>query len=265
MREEIFQLTVLGARGSMAVEGPDFDEFGGATSCYLVQAGEETLFLDGGSGLVGAPTEFPRDPVILLSHLHLDHLLGLGMYPRLVRKGAGTQIYVPVPEGEDANGLLNRLYSPPFWPLALSGYAGNVSVKPLRLPLSLGDVLVEGMPGSHPDGCVILKVSFRGKSLVYMTDYEHSGRRESATEAFVRGADLLLFDGQYTESEYPGKKGFGHSTAGEGIRLMEACGVKRLLIIHHDPGSTDAELSRREAALSRSDVRYARRGDVIRI
>ena len=55
MRETDFQLTVLGARGSMARDGQDCAEFGGDTSCYMLRAGEETLFLDAGSGLISAP------------------------------------------------------------------------------------------------------------------------------------------------------------------------------------------------------------------
>ena len=48
------ELTVLGTRGSIPISRPDSAEFGGQTSCYMIRAGEETIFLDGGSGLVSA-------------------------------------------------------------------------------------------------------------------------------------------------------------------------------------------------------------------
>ena len=81
------RLRVLGTRGSLAISGEDYREFGGNTSCYMVQAGEETIFLDAGSGIFSAPDRFSRPPVILLSHLHLDHVIGLGMFPAISRKG----------------------------------------------------------------------------------------------------------------------------------------------------------------------------------
>ena len=88
-------LKVLGTRGSMAVTHRNQQIFGGNTSCYMVRAGDETVFLDAGSGILSAPVDFPRPPHILISHLHLDHVLGLGMYPRLVMKGRETLIHVP--------------------------------------------------------------------------------------------------------------------------------------------------------------------------
>lgn len=75
-----FQMTVLGSRGSMAACRDDCSMYGGDTSCYMVRAGNETIFLDGGSGLASAPAVYPKAPVILLSHLHLDHIMGLGMF-----------------------------------------------------------------------------------------------------------------------------------------------------------------------------------------
>ena len=259
----VFRMTVLGTRGSMAVDGPDYMEFGGATSCYMVQAGGETVFLDAGSGLLGAPSEFERTPVILLSHLHLDHLLGLGMYPRLSRKGQRTRLLVPVNPGEDPLQLLDQYYAPPFWPLSLSGYSGENVIEPLSFPLQIGEMTVDGVPGNHPGGCAAMRVSCGGRSLVYLTDYEYSKDSFERMTVFAEGADLILYDGQYTAEEAEQKKGFGHSTAGWGMELMRRSGARRLLLVHHDPQAKDAEIRAREAAIHRSDVRYARKGDVI--
>jgi ribonuclease BN (tRNA processing enzyme) len=89
------RLTVLGATGSMAVSRKGRESYGGATSCYMVQAGEDCVFLDAGSGLLAAPSKFPKPPLILISHLHLDHMLGLGMYSRLLLKGEKTRLCMP--------------------------------------------------------------------------------------------------------------------------------------------------------------------------
>ena len=137
------QLTVLGARGSIPAVGKAYSLFGGDCSCYLVQAGEESIFLDAGSGMSQAPSEFPKTPVILLSHLHLDHILGLGMYPRLVKKDRKTKMYVPADSREDAVKALAGVYSPPYWPVELLQYSGDLEINNLVFPLHIGEVTVE--------------------------------------------------------------------------------------------------------------------------
>ena len=260
-----FTLTVLGTRGSMAVDGADYTLFGGATSCYMIRAGEETVFWDVGSGLIRAEVDFPKPPVILISHLHLDHLLGLGMYPRLTRKGLETRICVPASDGADAEASLNQLYSPPLWPVSMKLYAGDIRVEELSLPMRLGEVLIEGMAGSHPGDCVIMKLSYKGRSVVYMTDYEHQERFSDMLIDFVREADLVLYDGQYKVDEYETKKGFGHSTVEKGAELMDQASIRKMLIVHHDPQSTDEILLEREKAIGRKDIRFARQGETIEL
>ena len=257
------RLTVLGTRGSMAVSRRDCMVFGGSTSCYLVQSGEDSIFLDAGSGLINAPTEFPKPPLILISHLHLDHLLGLGMYPRLVAPGARTDVMLPAKDAREAAAMIDGLYAPPYWPVSLKQYRGDVHIDALRLPLQRGSLTVEGVAGSHPGDCMIFKLRCGEKSLVYATDFEPDAESFARLAAFARGTDLLLYDGQYTEEEYGKRKGFGHSTAEKGSELMTRCGVKRMLLIHHAPESSDEELLKREAELGRDDVRFAREGDVI--
>ena len=257
------RVTVLGARGSVPACGRQFTGFGGSTSCYMVQAGEQTVFLDAGSGLVSAPVDFSVPPVILLSHLHLDHILGLGMYPRLSQKGKRTDIYVPAAPGEDPQALLNGVYEPPYWPLTLKNYAGDVHISPLQAHLEAGGIAIDTLEGYHPGGCKVFRLRYNGKTLVYATDQEPDEDGFAKLAAFAKDADLLLFDGQYSEEEYESRRGFGHSTAQKGIALMQQCGAKKLLLIHHDPHSTDAELTARETALGRADVRYAREGETI--
>ena len=263
MGESGLRLTVLGTRGSMALSRRGHDIFGGATSCYMVRAGEETLFLDAGSGLLSAPIELPKPPHILISHLHLDHLLGLGMYPRLSRKGCETVIHLPAAPGEDPLALLDSLYAPPFWPLSLGAYAGDVRIQPLAFPLQIGDVTVEGIPGNHPGGCFLMRLSWRGRRIVYATDYEYEERSFSRLVEFARDADLLLFDGQFSLEELPGRTGFGHSAPQIGLELMARSRAGRLLLIHHDPRSDDALLLEREAQIDREDVHFAREGEEI--
>lgn len=264
-RGQGMRITVLGSRGSAPVCGDDYAVFGGNTSCYLVEAGGESIFLDAGSGLVNAPTDFSRTPVILLTHLHVDHLLGLGMYARLSEPGATTSLYVPARDAREAREAIELLYSPPLWPITLSDCGGDLQIDALPGTMRIGEVTVETKQGNHPGGCLLIRVSFSGKTLVYATDFEHGEEASARLADFARGADLLLYDGQYDSDEYDARRGFGHSTIEEGVALLERSKARRLVIVHHDPHHTDEELLTRERALGRSDVRFAREGEVIEL
>lgn len=265
MDKNRFRLTVFGARGSMSVCRREFNIYGGDTSCYLVQAGDENIFLDAGSGLVGAPVEFAKTPVILISHLHLDHILGLGMYQRLSIKGVKTDIYIHTDSKMEAREALDKLYSPPLWPLSIADYSGDISIKNLQFPLYLGKVVIDGIEGNHPGGNAAISISYNEKKLVYITDYEHEEKSFARLIGFAKNADLIMYDGQYSDEEYETRKGFGHSTVGKGIEMMEKAGGKRLLIIHHDPLHTDEILNMMEKEIGRNDITYAKTGKVIDI
>ncbi|MBQ6927757.1 MAG: MBL fold metallo-hydrolase [Oscillospiraceae bacterium] len=259
------KLTVLGTRGSMAVSEKGRGLFGGSTSCYMVQAGDDCVFLDAGSGLLSAPVLFQETPVILLSHLHLDHVLGLGMYARLLIKGKKTVICVPAESDAAACAALNGLFSPPYWPVSLEEYRGDVEIRCAVTPMQVGAIHVDSIPGNHPSGCLIYRLSCGGRSLVYATDFEHDEESFDRLAQFAAGTDLLLYDGQYDEDEYLLNKGFGHSTANKGVELMERCGAKRMLLVHHSPSATDAQLLHRQGQLGRENVTFAREGEVLSI
>lgn len=261
MSNSDFRLTVLGTRGSMAVCWPAHARYGGNTSCYMVQAGGQTVFLDAGSGLLSAPVNFEEPPVILLSHFHLDHLLGLGMYPRLNQKGTETLLYLPAESAAAGRNAIDSFFSPPFWPLSLTQYAGTLHLLPIPEKLRLGDLTVTCTQGSHPGGCLILRLEYHGKSIVYATDYEHGEDASARLVRFADHADLLLYDAQYTESEYDHRIGFGHSTAAAGLDIMERSGTHRLLLVHHDPQHSDEQLARMEAQLPSRNAHFAMEGE----
>ena len=266
MTKPAFQLTVLGCRGSMAVCRDDFKLFGGDTSCYMVQADDETIFLDAGTGICAAPAAFPKAPVILLSHLHLDHVIGMGMYPGHPPAGEKTRLFVPFcRDGEEAQALFSRIFTPPFWPVPLEECLGGAELLPVPSIIEIGPVRVDSMPGNHPGGSLIYRLGCRGKTIVYATDYEHGEPSFSELVVFSRDADLILYDAQFDEAEYEAKKGYGHSTPEKGLELLERSGAKRLLLTHHNLHSSDSCLLAREEKLAGTRASYARQGQVIRL
>lgn len=261
------RLTVYGTRGSIATSGPQYVAYGGATSCYLVEAGGERIFLDAGTGLAKAPATGAGTTTILVSHLHLDHLAGLGMYSRLSTQGTRTRLVLPTKSAEEGRRVLDRLFAPPLWPFKLGDGAGGLQVEalPESGTLSIGSVNVRFVDGNHPGGCKAFRLESDGRAIVYVTDYERDDASFARVAALAEGADLLLVDGQYQDEDLSKYAGFGHASPRVGLDLMRQSGAKRLLIIHHDPCSTDEMLRTRERALGNPVVRFAREREVIEL
>ena len=252
-------LTVLGARGSMPVSGENYLQFGGNTSCYLLRQGQHALFLDAGTGLMHAP-DLEGDIHILLTHTHIDHILGLPMYRALLQEGRTVHIYAMPHASGSVQEQLQRLIAPPLWPVTLSEYPSDIHLHDLTQPFSSGPFAIDWIPSHHPGGSLIYGIRCGEKRIVYATDYSHQGDSAAGLIAFSRDADLLLYDAQYTVELFENRPGFGHSTAEMGRMVQQKAHVKQLLLVHHDPGSTDAMLQRREQALG---VTYAREGVLI--
>lgn len=251
-----FKLKVLGTRGSVPVEGKDFALYGGATSCYQVQAGNEEIYLDAGSGIFGAKPSPTSRITLLLSHMHLDHLVGLPFFSALGEKGRAIDIYSDKHEGLTVKEAIDRLISPPFWPIKLESYPACVkfhdlsTVKERGAEFFIGDVAVDFMDSNHPNGSTIYKLTQQGKSFVYATDFEHSPESCAALANFAKGCDLLMYDAQYTAQEYEACKGFGHSTVEFGLKVAAQAGVAKLLFVHHAPNRTDEALATIEQEIS---------------
>ena len=266
------RVTVLGSRGSVPVSGGSFHRFGGATSCYLVEAAGQRLYLDAGTGIVNAPPAVMEDEIIiLLSHVHIDHILGLPFFRALSQKGRRIRVLTETRNGLSCEDQLRRFLAPPLWPVWLDAYPAKAGCEDLKLPFKAGSLLVEGMPSTHPNGSTILRVTGEGKSLVYATDFEHTDKSIADLVRFAKGTDLLLYDAQYTKEEYPSKRGFGHSCPAVGMQVFKECGAKHLLFVHHDPGRTDQDLEAMEKKFLESEgvtgnkVRFAREGEVIEL
>ncbi len=238
----------LGVRGSIATPGAD-KTAGGNTACVEVTAGDTRIILDAGTGLRTLGDERmangPRHSTILLSHLHWDHVAGLPFF---------TPIYVPGHRVEIASGpngvmphdeAIRSLFRAPFFPVDFAQLADQVSTRELRAneKLTIGDITVTMAKLNHPDPVYGFRLEHGGQSIVYATDTEHFACVDPTLKKLAAGADVLIYDSQYTPEEYPNKVGWGHSTWLAGAELARAAGVQQLVLFHHDPNRTDAQLA----------------------
>ena len=260
-------VAVLGVRGSFPMTGMDYSRYGGNTSCFLAELGGETVILDAGSGLASLGTAVPlpggrKHVHILLSHPHIDHIMGLFAFSLLYDPAANIRLYGDM-------GLRSRLgavLGPPCWPVGLDDFQAGVEVRELepgaRLPLGNGLVL-STLRGNHPGNSLLYRLEGGGKTLVYALDCEMDEAMSAALERFAENADLLIWDATFAPGEL--KAGWGHSTWQEGLALGGRAGAKRVLMTHYAQTYTDGFLSEQET-LAGSDGRclFAREGMVIR-
>ena len=251
--DKVFSLTVLGTRGSMPGEGKDFALYGGSTSCYRIRVDDEEIYLDAGSGIAGAKIEKNTNITILLTHMHLDHIIGLPFFPALTDKGRQIKIYAAEREGLQPKDAIDCLVTVPFWPAKIENYPADTTFHTLPKTAGekkffyLGNVEVSFIEGTHPSGSTIFKLTHEKKSVVYATDFEHLPSEGcDRLIDFARGCDLFLYDAQYTEGEYKKFRGYGHSTPEVGIKIAELAEVKKILFVHHAPWRKDFEIAEME-------------------
>jgi phosphoribosyl 1,2-cyclic phosphodiesterase len=225
--------------------------YGGNTSCLsLPLGGEEHLVLDGGTGLrlLGyQPSGAGRRFHVFLSHYHLDHILGIPFFKPLYDKRTSVTFYGPESGGRSVKEVLQAFMTPPYFPVTLRDAPAHVSyVTTGKAPIGVGDLLVSSQPVNHPDGCSSYRLERAGGRIVYATDHEH-GRAEvdQALVDFSAGADHLIYDAMYLETEYEElRRGWGHSTWYAAVRIARAAGVRNLVLFHHNPDHTDEELEK---------------------
>ena len=258
------KITILGVRGSIPTDGPEFCEYGGATECILVEAGGQAIYLDAGSGLLRAPNMGMAEVSILLTHSHMDHILGLPLSPILL-SDESIDLYLQKRNGISAKEQLEHLMAPPLWPVGVEQYPCEVVFHDLQLPMQIGDVQVTGMESNHPGGSTIYRLDHAGRSLVYATDYEHTEEKQAELAEFAHDTDLLLYDAQYTEEEYVRMKGYGHSTVAEGMKVFAKSGAKKIMFVHHDPRHPDVKMREMEHALTDKRASFAKAGEVFEL
>ncbi len=246
-----------GVRGSLPAPGSETSRIGGNTACLSVEAGDQVLVLDAGSGIraLGEALRGSDSEITLLtSHLHLDHVIGIPFFAPLYEETRTVNL-VPV-RTEDGLRSPLEFVDGIYFPRHRRELPATMNIVEDAVEF-LGDrgFGLECLDLAHPGGSTGFRITRDSKSLVYMTDNElggtSSGRSREASAfsecvGFARSADLLCHDAQYEGEEIREKRGWGHSTVDEACELAIQAEAKHLVLFHHDPSRTDEEIERIE-------------------
>ena len=250
------RLRIWGSRGSLASPGAGTKRYGGNTSCIeLRPSGGGVVILDAGTGIrelgVRLVEEGVRKIHLLLTHLHVDHLEGLGTFAPLYREGTEVHIWGPASPVASLEERVATYFSPPLFPVTLAEVPGRVQFH----NASENEWLIDGTRFVshaivHPGPTVGYRIEEDGVVLAYLTDHEPALGADLAVDAaeWISGfaiahrASLLIHDCQYTPGEYAGRVGWGHSSTEHVAILAARAEIERLLLFHHDPMHTDVQL-----------------------
>ncbi len=253
------QVTLWGARGSLATPGPEMARYGGNTSCVGVVGREGTmLVLDAGTGIRRLAATIPesvRRVDILLTHLHMDHIQGLGFFAPLHRHDVEVHIWGPGSATLRLQARLMRYLSPPLFPVSLSELPCKLIFHDISSrDIDIGEFRIRSALVCHPGPTVGYRISApEGGVLTYLPDHEPAlaalrfpslPREWTSGATLAAGADLLIHDSQYSAAEYPGHCGWGHSSLKQTLDFGTLTEVKQLVPFHHDPSHTDTDLDR---------------------
>lgn len=242
-----------GVRGSVPVSGEGFHRAGGNTSCVEVEAEGHRLVLDAGTGLraLGASLGCSAQALTLcMSHVHWDHIQGVPFFLPFFHPGTRVRVIGARWEGEGVREALAAQMRPPRFPITLDAMRARLEFEDVEPGgrVEIGPFTLRTCDVPHPDGAIAWRVEAGGRAMVYATDVEHGGAFTAGFLRLCEGADLLVHDAQYTDEEYPSRRGWGHSPWSAAVAVSQAADVRRLALFHHDPMRDDVGVDALEAA-----------------
>ena len=280
MPEQTFSVTFWGVRGGYPKTGPTTNKFGGNTTCIAVQAGEQLIIIDAGTGIIGlgeklvAQYKVDKKPIIaslIFTHTHHDHTQGFPFFTPSHLGSSVLYIFGPRLVHHDLEAVLEHAMLPPVFPVRLDELGSMRVIRNIltneiivlddrdtppqvykahreREEYTPSQVKVRNTRSyAHPGGGVLYyRIEMGDKKLVIATDTEGYVGGDKRLIQFAHGADLLIHDAEFTSEEYihgvPSKQGWGHSSWEMAVEVAQIAGVKRLALTHHNALHDDAFL-----------------------
>ncbi len=280
------KLIIGGIRGSYPVAQPGFMKYGGETTSLMIEGRRgERILIDAGTGVRMLGARMAADPgarrvLLLMTHYHLDHVVGLPSLGLIYDPAWTIEIAAPAHDEYEVEDTMSRVMDRPFWPLQVSDLRSRIRFHALagelsERPMAWGSLDLRWCPVQHPGGCTAYRIDEpeSGASVVVATDVEWALSNDCARERLrdlcrtPTPAGLLMMDAHYLPSEIASFRGWGHSTWVDAVDLARACDVPKVRLIHHDPRKDDEAMDRlaAEAAAGHPDAVPARAGEELEL
>jgi len=247
-----------GVRGSIPVCSPEFQRYGGNTTCLRIarERANRIWIIDAGTGIrnLGKDlmSEGNKQEVINIgfTHFHWDHIQGFPFFAPCFNKDQIIGIMMMGIERKCKN--LKEIFSlqlqADYFPVQLDALGAQFQFFNMGNIETFYEVTTTAAPQHHsfPGGSYGFRIEDDSQVLVICTDVEHINATDETIVELARNADLLIHDGQYTDEEYITHRGWGHSTWRQAVEVAKRANVKKLIITHHDPDHDDDMLDAME-------------------
>lgn len=261
MKSDKLELKFWGVRGSIPVSGPEFERYGGNTSCIELKYGDRHLLFDAGTGVREASEALRAAEVddidLFFTHSHYDHIIGLPFFEPIYKPNVSVNMWSGHLAGKTTTrDMVDQFMRPPWFPVEpdiCRATLGFRDFKPGDVLEPHPGIVIRTAPLIHPGGSVGYRIEWAGRTVALIYDTEHrDGEINEVAVALMKGADLAIYDTTYTEVEMAKYRGFGHSTWQEGVKLAKLAGVERMALFHHAPSRTDDQLDAMQAQAQQS-------------
>ena len=240
------KITLHGCRGSIAVSSKEFIKYGGYTSCYELRAGNTQIILDTGTGFQNVNFQKDSKKVILFSHLHHDHIQGLGFNNDIFNPSCNIELSSALYEPTELRSKIQTFFSGSYFPLNLTDKLKNLKFQNFfeLVQSNKDDILIESLEMNHPGRSFGYSITHENRKFVYLSDNEFEHWQLTKLCDFCENSDIILWDGMFRDKDLIDKKGWGHSSIEQGAEFFNKVNCKKMLITHHAPGRTDSELDK---------------------
>lgn len=238
------------------MSGPEFERYGGNTSCIELRHEGRRLLFDAGTGIREAAQELRAHKIgdvdLFFTHTHYDHMIGLPFFEPIYAPDVTVNLWSGHLAGKSTTReLVEQFMRPPWFPvdpdicratLGFNDFKGGDTLTPFP------GIVMHTVRLNHPGGCIGYRIEWGGRVIALVYDTEHlAGKDDAAALFLMKDADLAIYDATYVEAEMPKRLGFGHSTWQEGVKLAKLAGTKKLALFHHAPERTDTQLDEIQA------------------